>query len=65
MGEALVLIVKPIGLKWVFKVKSDSAEQLITYKARLVVRGYAQSYGVDFTDVKFAPVPEYRQLEFS
>ena len=46
---------KPIGLKWVFKVKKDSSGQLTKHKARLVVKGYAQRYGIDFTDV-FAPV---------
>ena len=46
---------KPIGFKWVFKVKKDSSGQLTTHKARLVVMGYAQRYGIDFTDV-FAPV---------
>ena len=46
---------KPIGLKWVFKVKKDSSGQLTKHKARLVVKGYAQRYGIDFIDV-FAPV---------
>ena len=46
---------KPIGLKWVFKVKKDSSGQLTKHKAQLVVKGYAQRYGIDFTDV-FAPV---------
>ena len=46
---------KPIGLEWVFKVKKDSSGQLTKHKARLVVKGYAQRYGIDFTDV-FAPV---------
>ena len=46
---------KPIGLKWVFKVKKDSSRQLTKHKARLVVKGYAQRYGIDFSDV-FAPV---------
>ena len=46
---------KPIGLKWIFKVKKDSSGQLTKHKARLVVKGYAQRYGIDFTDV-FAPI---------
>ena len=46
---------KPIGLKWVFKVKKDSSRQLTKHKARLVVKGYAQRYGINFNDV-FAPI---------
>ena len=42
-------------MKWVFKVKKDSSGQLTKHKARLVVKGYAQRYGIDFTDV-FAPL---------
>ena len=42
---------KPIGLKWVFKFKKDSSGQLTKHKAQLVVKGYAQRYGIDFTPV--------------
>ena len=33
---------KPIGLKWVFKVKKDPAGNIVKHKARLVAKGYAQ-----------------------
>ena len=55
---------KPVGLKWVFKVKKDSSGQLTYHKARLVVKGYAQRYGIDFTDV-FGPVARMETIEFS
>lgn len=45
--------VKPIGLKWLYKVKKDASGT--RHKARLVAKGYVQKYGVDFDD-GFAPV---------
>ncbi|KAI3509130.1 hypothetical protein L1887_24156 [Cichorium endivia] len=46
---------KPIGVKWVFKTKLNEKGEIDKYKARLVVKGYKQKYGVDFNEV-FAPV---------
>jgi hypothetical protein len=33
---------RPIGLKWVFKLKKDNAGEILKYKARLVAKGYMQ-----------------------
>jgi hypothetical protein len=46
---------RPIGLKWVFKLKKNSTGEVIKHKARLVAKGYVQRAGVDFDEV-FAPV---------
>lgn len=46
---------RPIGLKWVFKQKKNTAGDIIKHKARLVAKGYVQRAGVDFDEV-FAPV---------
>lgn len=46
---------KPIGLKWVYKLKNNTAGEVIKHKARLVAKGYVQRQGVDFEEV-FVPV---------
>ncbi|KAF8690661.1 hypothetical protein HU200_041034 [Digitaria exilis] len=46
---------RPIGLKWVFKMKKDASGKVVKHKARLVAKGYVQQPGVDFDmDVKSA-----------
>jgi hypothetical protein len=48
---------KPIGVKWVFKVKRDEHRAVSKHKARLVVKGYAPCHGIDYDEV-FAPVAQ-------
>ena len=44
-----------ISCKWVYKIKTKSDDTIEQYKACLVVRGYAQEYGIDY-EKNFAPV---------
>jgi len=46
---------KSIGNKWVYKIKRDGNDQVERYRARLVVKGYAQKAGIDFNEI-FSPV---------
>jgi hypothetical protein len=49
---------KPVGVKWVFKVKTNSDGSLEKFKARLVAKGFTQIEGEDFFQI-FAPVSDY------
>ena len=46
---------KVIGVKWVFRTKFNADGSLNKHKARLVVKGYNQQFGIDFEET-FAPV---------
>ncbi|KAL0552269.1 hypothetical protein IC582_011377 [Cucumis melo] len=46
---------KPIGNKWVYKIKRNNDDQVERYRARLVVKGYAKKEGIDFNEI-FSPV---------
>jgi len=46
---------KAIGVKWVYINKQNTNGSINNYKAKLVVKGFAQVFGVDFSKT-FAPV---------
>lgn len=47
-----------IGVKWIFKTKLKENGEVDNYKARLVVQGYKQEYGVNYIKV-FAQLARY------
>lgn len=50
--------IMPIGVKWVYKTKLNERGLVDKYKARLVVKGYAQRKGIDYDEV-YAPVARW------
>ncbi|GKA13182.1 retrovirus-related pol polyprotein from transposon TNT 1-94 [Tanacetum coccineum] len=51
----IILLIKAIGTKWVFKNKKDERGIMIRNKEILVAQGYTQEEGIDYDEV-FAPV---------
>ena len=52
---------KPVGSRWVFKVKRNEHGEVERYKARLVAQGFTQVKGADY-DETFSPVARLESL---
>jgi len=52
---------KPVYFKWVFKIKQGANGELECYKARLMARGFTQTYGVDYNET-FALVAKFTSI---
>jgi hypothetical protein len=52
---------KPVSCKWVFKIKQGANGEVERYKARLVARGFTQTYEVDYNKT-FAPIAKFTSI---
>ena len=53
---------KALKNKWVLKLIKDGNDNLLKYKARLVVKGFRQKQGIDFDEI-FSPVVKLTSIQ--
>ena len=52
---------RPIGLKWIFKLKKNPQGVIVKYKARLVVKDYSQRKRLDYDEI-YAPLVRFETI---
>lgn len=53
---------KAIECRWVLKVKRDENNRIVRHKARLVIKGFRQQEGIDYTET-FAPTVRMKSVK--
>ena len=63
MWELTILLnnCTPIGSKWVFLAMTDALGHVVRYKARLLVKSFAQLHGVEFHET-FVPIANFTTI---
>ena len=51
-----------VGCKWVFIVKFNADVRVNRYKARLVTKGFTQTFGIDYNET-FAPIAKLNSIK--
>ena len=54
--------IKPIGVKWVFRMKKDQTGAIVKHKARLVAKGYSKKFGIDYEEI-YASVARFDSIK--
>ncbi|KAL0741957.1 hypothetical protein Bca4012_083470 [Brassica carinata] len=50
-----------VGVKWIYRLKTDAKGDVVKHKARLVAKGFSQQYGVDYLET-FATVSRHETI---
>lgn len=50
-----------MGFKWIFAIKFNPNSSMAHLKARLIAKGYSQTYGIDYSDT-FFPVAKLNSI---
>ncbi|XP_071694856.1 uncharacterized mitochondrial protein AtMg00820-like [Rutidosis leptorrhynchoides] len=52
----ILMVRKPVGCKWVYKIKYESNGEIERYKAKIDAKGYSQREGIDYEKTLFLVV---------